>query len=80
LKDLEHEVVTFAEKAGSPGLRLPGPRQFYGIEINPFARELASTVVWIGYLQWNRANGITNRQEPILGPLNNFVLHDALLQ
>ncbi len=79
LKDLEHEVVTFAEQVGSPGLRLLGPRQFHGIEINPFARELASMVVWIGYLQWNRANGITSRQEPILEPLENIHLHDALM-
>ncbi len=79
LKDLEHEVVTFAEQVGAPGLRLLGPRQFYGIEINPFARELASTVVWIGYLQWNRANGISSRQSPILEQLNNIVLHDALM-
>lgn len=36
-------------------------------------------VVWIGYLQWNRANGYTGRQEPILEPLENIVLHDALM-
>lgn len=79
LKDLEHEVVTFAEQVGAPGLRLLGPRQFYGIEVNPFARELASTVVWIGYLQWNRANGISSLQDPILEPLDNIRLHDALM-
>lgn len=79
LKDLEHEVVSFAENVGAPGLRLLGPRQFLGIEINPFARELASMVVWIGYLQWNRANGYTGLQEPILEPLENIVLHDALM-
>src|SRR5690606_21064619 len=79
LKDLEHEVVTFAEQVGAPGLRLLGPRQFHGIEITPFARELASMVVWIGYLQWNRANGYSSMQEPILEPLGNIVLHDALM-
>lgn len=79
LKELEHEVVTFAEQVGSPGLRLLGPRQFHGIEINPFAQELASMVVWIGYLQWNRANGITSRQAPILEPLENIRFHDALM-
>lgn len=60
-------------------MRLLGPRQFHGIEINPFARELASMVVWIGYLQWNRANGYSSLQEPILEPLGNIVLHDALM-
>lgn len=76
---MEHEVVTFAEQVGAAGLRLLGPRQFYGIEINLFARELASVVVWIGYLQWNRVNGFSSRQTPILEPLNNIVLHDALM-
>lgn len=79
LKDLEHEVVTFAEQVGSAGLRLLGPRQFHGIEINPFARELASTVTWIGFLQWNRANGISSLQTPILEQLDNIRLHDALM-
>ena len=79
LKDLEHEVVTFAEQVGAPGFRLVGPRQFHGIEVNPFARELASTVVWIGYLQWNRANGFSNAQKPVLEPLGNIRLHDALM-
>lgn len=79
LKDLENEVVTFAEQVGTGGFRLIGPRQFHGIEINPFARELASMVVWIGYLQWNRANGLTNAQRPVLEPLTNIRLHDALL-
>jgi len=79
LKDLEHEVVTFAEQVGTGGFRLVGPRQFHGIEINPFARELASMVVWIGYLQWNRANGLSNAQRPVLEPLGNIRLHDALM-
>lgn len=79
LKELEHEVVTFAEQVGAAGFRLLGPRQFHGIEINPFARELASMVVWIGYLQWNRANGFSNHADPILEPLGNILLHDALM-
>lgn len=79
LKDLEHEVVTFAEQVGAPGFRLVGPKQFHGIELNPFARELASMVVWIGFLQWNRANGISNTQRPVLEPLENIRLHDALM-
>ncbi len=32
-----------------------GPRQLHGIEINPYAHELAQMTVWIGYLQWMRA-------------------------
>lgn len=79
LKDLEHEVVTFAEQVGAPGFRLLGPKQFHGIEINPFARELASMVIWIGYLQWNTANGKSSQDSPILKALDNIQLHDALL-
>lgn len=79
LKDFENEVVSFAEQIGSPGLRMLGPNQFHGIEISPFARELASMVVWIGYLQWNLANGITSRESPILKPLKTIQLHDALM-
>lgn len=79
LKDLEHEVVTFAEQVGAPGFRLLGPKQFHGIEINPFARELASMVIWIGYLQWNTANGQSSQDSPILRALDNIQLHDALL-
>ena len=31
------------------------PMQMHGIEINPYASELAQVVVWIGYLQWKRS-------------------------
>jgi type II restriction/modification system DNA methylase subunit YeeA len=79
LKDLEKEVVTLAQSVGAPGFALIGPRQFYGIELNVFAQELASMVCWIGYLQWNRANGETNWQTPILEKLDNIRLHDALI-
>ena len=79
LKDLEKEVVTFAQGVGAPGYLAVSPEQFHGIELNVFARELTSMVVWIGYLQWNRANGESNRDEPILRKLGNIVLHDALM-
>jgi len=79
LKDLEKDVVTFAQGVGAPGYLAVSPEQFHGIELNVFARELTSMVVWIGYLQWNRANGESNRDEPILRKLDNIVLHDALM-
>ena len=41
--------------------------QLYGIEINTYAHELASVVVWIGYIQWLHENGFGHsRQAPIL--------------
>lgn len=33
------------------------PRQLLGIELEPFAHELASVVLWIGHIQWKRAHG-----------------------
>ena len=79
LKELEKEVVTFAQKVGAPGFQLIGPRQFYGLEVSVFAYELASIVVWIGYLQWNHLNGLSNRQTPILERLDTIRRQDALL-
>jgi type II restriction/modification system DNA methylase subunit YeeA len=79
LKELEKEVVAFAWSVGAPGFPLLSPRQFYGYEINIFAHELASIVVWIGYLQWNHLNGISNTQVPILEKLDNIKRQDALL-
>ena len=38
------------------------PNQMLGLEINPYAAELARTALWIGYIQWHQANGIHYRQ------------------
>ncbi|MDY0039686.1 MAG: hypothetical protein RBS57_05195, partial [Desulforhabdus sp.] len=57
-----------------------GPWQLYGIEINPYAFDLAQMTVWIGWLQWIRANGFYVVSDPILKPLSgNFQLKDAIL-
>ncbi len=56
-----------------------GPWQLYGIEINPYAHELAQMTVWIGYLQWIRANGYGSPDEPILRKMDNFKCMDAIL-
>jgi len=37
----------------------------HGIEINPYAAELAQVVIWIGYLQWLAVHGIA---DPKNGP------------
>ena len=36
-------------------------------------------MVWIGYLQWNHLNGISNKQVPVLERLSNIRQQDALL-
>ncbi len=68
-------------------LRLPtflpcnvGPSQLYGIETNVYAHELASVVVWIGYLQWQRENRPEDTTEPILKKLDNIQHRDAIME
>lgn len=80
LKDLEKEVLVYAGDRGL-GHFIPfvNPTQFYGIEINPYAFELAQTTIWIGYLQWIQANGYGTPVEPILRRMDNFQNRDAIL-
>jgi len=81
LLDLWKEVSAFAATNGVAGL-LPytvGPQQLYGIEVNVYAHELASVVVWIGYIQWLHDNGFGIPEDPILKPLHNIKRQDALL-
>ncbi len=68
----EHNLPTFLEKQVNPS-------QLYGLETNIYAQELASVVVWIGYLQWLNQNGIGWPTEPILRKLDNIQHRDAIL-
>jgi type II restriction/modification system DNA methylase subunit YeeA len=80
LKDLEKEVILFAMEQGFPGeIPLVGPWQLHGIEINPYAFELAQMTVWIGYLQWTRQNGFGTSDDPVLRPMDTFECKDAIL-
>lgn len=48
--------------------------------MNEYAYELASAVVWIGYLQWKYRNAFDMTGEtPILQPLDNISLKDAIV-
>lgn len=79
--DLWREVYLFSAEHGLPTL-LPHqvhPSQLYGLETNVYAHELASVVVWIGYLQWLKDNGIGWPVEPILRKLDNIQHRDAIL-
>ncbi len=79
LLDLEREVSVFAAANGLAALfPVVGPRQLAGMEVSPYARELAQAVVWIGYLQWLSGHGYGWR-EPVLEPLETIRLRDALL-
>jgi type II restriction/modification system DNA methylase subunit YeeA len=79
LKDLEHQVGVEAEAMGLqrefPSI---GPECVRGIEINPYAAELARISVWIGEIQWMRRNGFGVRRNPILRPLETIENRDAL--
>jgi type II restriction/modification system DNA methylase subunit YeeA len=80
LKTLEHVVGLQMEEIGF-GRPFPtvGPEAVIGIEINPYAAELARVAVWIGEIQWMRLNGYNASLDPILKRLNNILCHDAVL-
>jgi len=64
--DLEKAVITFAATGGLSGF-FPqvSPEQLYGMELDPYAHELAQVVVWIGYIQWLYDNGFGVPSAPI---------------
>ncbi|MFJ7723681.1 class I SAM-dependent DNA methyltransferase, partial [Rhodococcus erythropolis] len=80
LKDIEHRVNLDAEALGF-GKQLPtvGPEAVLGIELNPYAAELARVSIWIGEIQWMRKNGYGVSERPILKSLDNIENRDALL-
>ncbi|KKL84835.1 hypothetical protein LCGC14_1960730, partial [marine sediment metagenome] len=71
LKALEKEVIAFATLHDITDIcPRVHPRQLHGIEISPYAVEIASVVIWIGYLQWKHRNAMPlDDEEPILEPL-----------
>ena len=80
LKDLEHRVQLEAEALGlQRTFPLVGPSSVKGIEINPYAAELARVSVWIGDIQWMQRNGFGVSSDPILKPLETIECRDAIL-
>ena len=80
LLDLEKEVIDFNDAQGWTEMHpMVKPNQMLGLEINPYAAELARTSLWIGYIQWHYANGLHYGQSPILTPLDNIRNTDAIL-
>lgn len=57
------------------------PKQFLGIEVKPWAKEIAELVLWIGYLQWHfRTHGRDEKPaEPVLHDFKNIECRDAVL-
>ncbi|MCY3993620.1 MAG: class I SAM-dependent DNA methyltransferase [Caldilineaceae bacterium] len=80
LKDLEHRVQLEAESMGlQRSFPVVGPGNVKGIEINPYAAELARVSIWIGEIQWMRRNGFSGARNPILDPLDTIECRDAIL-
>ena len=80
LKDLEHRVQLEAEALGfQRAFPEIGPANVKGLEINPYAAELARVSVWIGEIQWMRRNGFYESRDPILKPLDTIECRDAIL-
>lgn len=81
LKDLEHRANLDAEALGLErqlGIET-SPANVLGIELNPYAAELARVTVWIGEIQWMLKHGYAIRREPILARLEHIECRDALL-
>ncbi len=81
LKDLEHRVNLEAEALGlHRELHIEtSPANVLGIELNPYAAELARVTVWIGEIQWMLTHGYALKRDPILAPLDRIECRDAVL-
>lgn len=84
LKRVEMEVFRAIEEiTGHPeikGLDEIGPEQFHGIEVKPWARELAELTLWIGYHQaWVENHGHVLPPEPVLRDTGTLEQRDAVL-
>ena len=80
LLDLEKEVIDHAANLELGNLTpTVSPRQMYGLEIDPYAAQIARTALWIGYIQWHQFNGFEYRHDPILSSLDTIRQTDAIL-
>ena len=79
LLDLEKEVIAYAAMRGLSIVPQVNPSQLHGLEINPYAQQLAQVVIWIGYLQWMHHNGFKMPDHPVLTPIETIRQMDAIL-
>jgi len=83
MKRLEGEVTSLLEELGEAqsSFITVDPHQFLGIELNPWAANVAELVLWIGYLQWHyRTHGQAAPSEPVLRDFKNIRNGDAVLE
>ena len=80
LKDLEHRILLDAVEMGvNRALPRVGPEAVRGIEISPYAAELARVSIWIGEIQWMLDHGYGITGSPILKTLDQIECRDALM-
>ncbi len=86
MKRLEGEALDALEGLGEDAPRFVmegetvGPRQFYGLELNPRAVAIADLVLWIGYLKWQLRTLPPDRlSEPVLHAYGTIREQDAVL-
>jgi len=80
LKNIERRVSIEGELLGfPPEFPAIGPEALLGIEINPYAAELARVSVWIGEIQWMRRNGFDIGRKPILKQLSSIECRNAIV-
>ncbi len=82
LKDLEYEVVRELEAlTGHAEFRMEeiGPKNFLGIEVKPWAREIAELTLWIGFHQYWKRQHHVQPPEPVLMDTGTLELRDAVL-
>jgi hypothetical protein len=75
-------IRELADLTGNPelGLQEVGPRQFHGIEVKPWAREIAELTLWIGFHQfWKEHHKGVNPPEPVLEDTGTLEQRDAVL-
>ncbi len=82
MKRLEGEVTSLMHDLGDTRpLITVDPHQFLGIELNPWAANVAELVLWIGYLQWHfKTFGNAAPSEPVLRDFKNIAQGDAVLE
>lgn len=86
-KRLETEILALLSELGYQqiGLEMKDfrvtPEQFLGIEVKPWAKEIAELVLWIGYLQWQvrQPGGALTVPQPVLTDFGNIECRDAVL-
>jgi len=82
LKDFDQRVEHDARELGltldPKGERIT-PATVLGIEVNPYAAELARVTIWIGELQWQMRLRANINRRPILGALDGIENRDALV-